>query len=93
MAASFASIRLYMLYHLPVYGGALYGGWFDTLTLIFWPGSFYLTVMVAKASLSLAIFVWGIAILLNVPIYGIVGWGGWHLLRALNLIGRKASDE
>jgi len=37
-----------MLHHEPLYRDVLYGGWFDTITLILWPNSFYLTVMVAK---------------------------------------------
>jgi hypothetical protein len=39
IAIAFAAVRLYMLGHQSLYEGALYGGWFDTLTLIFWPGS------------------------------------------------------
>jgi hypothetical protein len=81
IAVSFAAARLYMLSRAPLYESALYGGWFDTMTLIFWPSSFYLTVMVGKATVGRAIIVWSIAILFNAPIYGGVGWLIWRLSR------------
>jgi hypothetical protein len=86
IAVSFAAVRLYTLGRLSQYEGVLYGGWFDTMTLIFWPSSFYLTVLVSKEPVERAIIVWSIAILPNVPIYGVAGWVMWRLSRALNLV-------
>ena len=57
-----------MLHHEPLYRDVLYGGWFDTITLILWPNSFYLKVMVAKEPAKVAFAVWSIAVLLNPPI-------------------------
>jgi hypothetical protein len=49
-----------------------------------WPGSFYLSVMVAKEHLKVAVAVWSIAILLNPPIYGFVGWLIWRISKIVN---------
>jgi hypothetical protein len=77
-------IRLYMLHHEPFYRDVLYGGWFDTLTLILWPGAFYLTVMQSREPLKEVIFVCSIAILFNPLIYGLVGWVFWRVSEGLN---------
>ncbi len=84
VAIVLAAIRLYMLYHEPQYRDVLYGAWFDTLTLILWPSSFYLTVMVSKEPPKVAVVVWSIAILLNPLIYGFVGWVVWRILKAVS---------
>lgn len=84
-----ASIRLYMLGHDPQYRDVLYGGWFDTLTLILWPSSFYLTVMLDKEPIKVAVFVWSIAVLFNPFIYGFVGWTVWRISR---VDGRSRGD-
>jgi hypothetical protein len=88
IAIAFAAVRLYMLGHQSLYEGALYGGWFDTLTLIFWPGSFYLTIMVGDTPVERQIIVWSVAILFNIPIYGVVGWAIWRLAQAFNFLRR-----
>ena len=84
VAIMLAAIRLYMLRHEPQYLDALYGGWFDTLTLILWPGAFYLSIMVAEEPLKVAVVVWSIAILFNPLIYGFVGWVIWRISRVVN---------
>ena|SRR2546422_8175677 len=84
VAIVLAAVRLYMLHHEPLYRGVLYGAWFDTLTLILWPGSFYLTVMVAKEPAKTAFVVWSIAVLFNPVIYGFVGWFFWRVSKPLS---------
>ena len=84
VAVLLAGIRLCMLYHEPRYQDVLYGGWFDTITLILWPSSFYLTVLQSKESAKVAFVVWTIAVLFNPAIYALVGWLVWRLLRAVN---------
>ena len=79
VAILLAGVRLYMLYHEPRYRDVLYGGWFDTLTLIFWPRSFYLTVMVGKEPVKVAVVVWSVAVLFNALVYGLVGWVVWRV--------------
>lgn len=83
VAILLAGVRLYMLYHEPQYQDVMYGGWFDTITLILWPGAFYLTVMQSKEPVKIAFFVWTVAVLLNPAIYAIVGWSLWRLSRAV----------
>ena len=84
VAVLLAGIRLYMLYHELQYWDVMYGGWFDTLTLILWPSSFYLTVLQSEEPAKVAFVVWSIAVLLNPAIYALVGWLVWRLLRAVN---------
>jgi hypothetical protein len=84
VAILLAAIRLYMLRHGPQYRDVLYGGWFDTLTLILWPSSFYLTVMVGKEPPKVAVVVWSIAVLFNPLIYGFVGWVIWRISKVVN---------
>lgn len=87
VAVLLAGIRLYMLYHEPQY---LYAQrWFDTLTLILWPSSFYLTVLQSEEPAKVAFVVWTIAVLLNPAIYALIGWLVWRLLRAVNRNTRK----
>ena len=73
-----------MLRHERQYLDALYGGWFDTLTLILWPGAFYVTVMVAEEPIKVAAFVWSIAVLLNPLICGFAGWVIWRISKMVN---------
>jgi hypothetical protein len=75
-----AGIRLYMLHHEPQYQDVMYGGWFDTLTLILWPSSLYLTVLQSEEPAKVAFVVWSVAVLLNPAIYALVGWVVWRLL-------------
>ena len=65
VAVLLAGIRLYMLYHEPQYQDVMYGGWFDTLTLIFWPNAFYLTVLQSKEPAKVVFVVCSVAILFN----------------------------
>ena len=74
-----------VLRHEPQYQDVLYGGWFDTLTIILWPGAFYLSIMVAKEPLKVTVVVWSIAILFNPIIYGFIGWVIWRLSKPVNL--------
>jgi hypothetical protein len=74
-----AGIRIYMLYE---YQGVV-EDWFNTFTLILWPGAFYLTVMQAKAPPTVAVVVWSVAIFANVLIYAFVGWIIWRVGRFL----------
>jgi hypothetical protein len=71
VAILLAAIRVYMLYE---YQDVIYGDWFDTFTLILWPSAFYLTVMQAKAPVTVAVVVWSVAIFSNALIYAFVGW-------------------
>jgi hypothetical protein len=88
VAVLLAGTRLYMLYHEPQY---LYEQrWFDTLTLILWPSSFYLTVLQSEEPAKVAFVVWTIAVLLNPAIYALVGWLVWLLLGAVNRRGDRA---
>jgi hypothetical protein len=82
VAILLAAIRIYMLYQYPdvVYGD---GPWFNTFTLILWPGAFYLTVMQAKAPVNVAAVVWSVAIFSNGLIYAFVGWIVWCVSRFL----------
>ena len=84
VAVLLAGARLYMLYHEPQYRDVMCGGWFDTLTLILWPSSFYLTVLQSEEPAKVAFVVWTIAVLLNPAIYVLVGWLVWLLLGAVN---------
>jgi len=77
IAIVLAAIRLSLLYR---YRGDV-EDWFNSLTLIFWPGAFYLTVMQAKAPATLALVVWSVAIFANALIYAFVGWIVWRLSR------------
>jgi hypothetical protein len=81
-----------MLHHEPLYRDVLYGGWFDTITLILWPSSFYLTIMVGKEPAKVVFVVWSIAVLLNPAIYALVGWLAWRLSRAVNQPGDRANS-
>jgi hypothetical protein len=65
--------RLWMLHHEPLYRDVLYGGWFDTITLILWPSSFCLAIMVGKEPAKVVFVVWSIAVMLNPAIYALVG--------------------
>ena len=86
VAILLAAIRLYMLRHQAQYLDVIYGGWFDTLTLIFWPSSFYLTILVDKEPPKTVAAVLGIAILFNPLIYGFVGWVVWRISKAVNTV-------
>jgi hypothetical protein len=82
IAILLAVIRIYLLSQYPdvVYGD---GEWFDTFTLILWPGAFYLTVMQAKEPITKVVAVCSIAILANALIYAFVGWIVWRAGRFL----------
>ena len=69
VAVLLAGIRLYMLYHEPQYQNVMYGGWFETLTLILWPSSCYLTLLQSEEPAKVAFAVWSVAVLLNPVIY------------------------
>jgi hypothetical protein len=78
-------IRIYLLYQYPdvVYGN---GEWFNTFTLILWPGAFYLTILQAKEPITKVVIVFSIAIAANALIYVFVGW---IVLRARRLLGSR----
>ena len=73
VAILLAGMRLYMLHHEPQFQDVMYGGWFDTVTLIFWPSAFYLSIMVAEEPIKVAAVVWSVAIFFNPIIYALVG--------------------
>jgi hypothetical protein len=79
IAILLAAIRLYLLYR---YRGEV-EDWFNSLTLIFWPGAFYLTVMQARAPVTVALVVWSVAIFANTLVYAFVGWIAWRVSRFL----------
>jgi hypothetical protein len=81
-----------MLYHDPQYRDVMYGGWFDTLTLILWPSSFYLTVLQNEEPAKVVFAVWSVGILLNPAIYVLVGWLVWRLIRVVNRRGDRANS-
>jgi len=83
IAIVLAAVRLYMLHHEPHYRDVLYGSWFDTLTLILWPSSFYLTIMVSNEPAKTGFVVWSIAVLFNPIIYGFAGWFFWRVSKPL----------
>jgi hypothetical protein len=67
-----AGIRIYVFSHQPQYQEFLSGdwNWFDTATMIFWPGAFFLRVMQGEEPVKVAIVVWGIAVLANPLLFG-----------------------
>jgi hypothetical protein len=65
--------RLYMLHHEPLYRDVLYGGRFDTITLILWPSSFLSGGHGGEGTRKVAFAVWSIAVLSNPPIYALLG--------------------
>lgn len=79
IAILLGAIRLYLLHR---YRGDV-EDWFNSLTLIFWPGAFYLTVMQAKAPATVALVVWSVAIFANALIYAFVGGIVWRVSRFL----------
>jgi hypothetical protein len=88
IAVLLAGIRLYMLYHEPQYQDVMYGGWFDTLTLILWPSAFYLTLLQSEEPAKVAFVVWSVAVLFNPLIYAVVGWLVWRLGRVVKRTGQ-----
>ena len=84
VAIILAAIRIYMLMHESEYGDAMYGGWFDIVTLVLWPSAFYLSILMEKESASVVIKVWTIAILFNPLIYAAVGWLIWRIAKLAN---------
>ena len=84
VAIILAAIRIYMLRHEQEYGDALYSGWFTTLTLLFWPGAFYLSILMQEEPIKVVVKVWTIAILFNPLIYGIIGWTVWRISEFVN---------
>jgi len=87
IAVLLAGIRLYMLYHEPQYQHVMYGGWFDTLTLILWPRRFLLTLLQSEGPAKVAFVVWSVAVLFNPVIYAAVGWLLWQLGTVAKRIG------
>jgi hypothetical protein len=86
VAVLLGAVRLCILHYSPesLHGGEF--GWLDTLTLTLWPSAFYLTVLQAKEHTGAQVIVWGLAIVFNAPIYGLVGWFAWRLSKAMNLV-------
>jgi hypothetical protein len=84
VAIILAAIRIYMRMHESEYGDAIYGGWFDIVTLVLWPSAFYLSILMEKESASVVIKVWTIAILFNPLIYAAVGWLIWRIAKLAN---------
>ena len=86
VALALAGVRLYLLSHQPQYQEVLYGGsqWFNTATLIFWPGALYLSVMQNEEPLKVTVVVWGIAVLTNPILYGFIGWVFWRVAKAFD---------
>jgi hypothetical protein len=44
--------------------------------------------MVGDTPVERQIIVWSVAILFNIPIYGVVGWAIWRLAQAFNFLRR-----
>jgi hypothetical protein len=86
VALVLTGIRLYILHYEPLYFGTDGGDWFELLTLIFWPGAFYLTVLQDKEPAKVVFVVLSIAILFNGMIYGAVGWLVWRFARFMELV-------
>ena len=86
VALVLAGVRLYLLAHQPQYQEVLYGdwNWFDTVTMIFWPGSFYLSVMQSEEPLKVEVVVFSIAVLTNPILYGFIGWVFWRIAKAFD---------
>jgi hypothetical protein len=91
VAVLLAGTRLYMLGHEPQFRGAMYGGWFDILTLVLWPGAFYLTVLQSDEPAKVQFVVWSIAVLVNPAIYAFVGWLAWWILKPVR--SREGSNS
>jgi len=71
-------VRFYLANHDP-----LYPGFFDQLTVILWPGAFYLFVLQTSEPTKVVVFVYSIAVLLNVVIYTLIGWVIWSIAKRI----------
>ena len=73
VAVILAAIRIYLLHDQTHYLD-LYGGWFDIVTLVLWPSSFYLSILIQPEPATVVVVVWSISIFFNALIYAAVGW-------------------
>jgi|ERR1700722_11618263 hypothetical protein len=85
VAVVLAAIRIYMLRHAPEYDDVLYGGWFDTVTLVLWPSALYLSILMEKEPAKVVVTVLGIAIAFNPLIYAAGGWLIWRIAKLADL--------
>jgi hypothetical protein len=87
VAVLFAAVRLYLIHNPAADQNLIYGGWFDSVTLILWPPSFYLTILMKKEPLSTQFIVWSIAILANPILYALLGWLAWRIAKVMRWVG------
>src|SRR5579862_8169148 len=85
VALALAAFRLYVFYTNPS-SDLRNDGWFDIITLMLWPSAFYLGILKTAEPAKEVFFVYGVAVLLNAPIYAGIGWLAWRFARFMELI-------
>ena len=78
-------VRLYLFYTDPS-SDVLNSEAFFLVTLILWPGSFYLGILKHAEPLKEVLFVFGMALLFNTAIYAGFGWLAWRFAIFMELV-------
>ena len=86
IALVIGTVRLYLFYTDPL-SDVLNSDAFFILTLILWPGSFYLGILKDAEPLKEVLFVFVVAILFNAAVYAGFGWLAWRFARFMELVG------